>query len=403
MVDQIKNFIIGIFVLAAIGIITFVILFLNPKTGDEQKILRVRFADIDKVTVGTRVTFAGNPVGEVVEIRELPDAVDHRISHDGLVYAYELVLRVDSAINVFNSDEITLRTSGLLGEKSVAITPKTPAENVEIRIVNDEIIYAVEVSSVEDTLKGIKTLTAKIDDTLEGFLNIIEEVQERKIIEKLSVIAQNFKDISTELNQPEKINRMMSNFDELSVNSLALTKNANASWPKIEATINNFNATSKSANDLIDRVTLGEGSIGRLLVKDEFYVQTNALLSKAQTLMNDISHYGLLFHLDKGWQRLRARRMNLLYSLSTPQEFKNYFNDEVDQISTSLSRVYMLLDKTNDCLPCSNVLFDCEYSKVFGELLRRVNDIEESLRMYNEQRMEAKALETELCDPCCCN
>src|SRR5947209_20418902 len=100
MAASIKNILIGIFVLTAIGIIVFMVLFLHPSVGDNAKTLRVRFTDIDKVNVGTRVTFAGRPVGEVVSIQELPDARTNRISKNGDIYVYELVLKVDSAVDV---------------------------------------------------------------------------------------------------------------------------------------------------------------------------------------------------------------------------------------------------------------------------------------------------------------
>ena len=71
MADQLKNFMIGLFVAVAAIIIIFILMFLHPKIGDEGKILNVRFTDIDKVTPGTRVTYAGKPVGEVVTIDEV--------------------------------------------------------------------------------------------------------------------------------------------------------------------------------------------------------------------------------------------------------------------------------------------------------------------------------------------
>jgi phospholipid/cholesterol/gamma-HCH transport system substrate-binding protein len=63
MPDQAKNILIGIFVIVACAIIVFVLMFLHPSVGDESRLLRVRFANIDKITLGTRVNFAGKPVG----------------------------------------------------------------------------------------------------------------------------------------------------------------------------------------------------------------------------------------------------------------------------------------------------------------------------------------------------
>jgi phospholipid/cholesterol/gamma-HCH transport system substrate-binding protein len=114
--------------------------------------------------------------------------------------------------------------------------------------------------------------------------------------------------------------------------------------------------------------------------------------------MNDINHYGLLFQTDKRWQRVRARRANLLYTLQTPQEFKNYFNDEMDQITTSLSRVNVVLEETGE-LECFNEMVDNgQFKKALAELIRRVKMMEESIQMYNTQYSELETFKTEICE-----
>ena len=127
MGDQAKNILIGLFVLAAFVIVTFMLLFLNPTVGDDSKTFRIRFADIDKVNVGTRVTYGGRPVGEVTEINIVQDPSDPRRTEKGYIYLYEVTIVVDSSVDIFNSDTVTLRTSGLLGERSVSITPCPPS------------------------------------------------------------------------------------------------------------------------------------------------------------------------------------------------------------------------------------------------------------------------------------
>jgi phospholipid/cholesterol/gamma-HCH transport system substrate-binding protein len=158
----------------------------------------------------------------------------------------------------------------------------------------------------------------------------------------------------------------------------------------------NMNAMSHNGRGIIDYVMQGEGSVGKILMTDQLYLKINALLSKGETIMNDINHYGLLYNRDKGWQRLRSRRLNLLTTLSTPQEFRNYFNDELDQINTSLNRVYSIVEQTNCSPPGCELIENCEFQKVYAELLRRIADTEEALKMYNQQVMDADVRKTEL-------
>jgi phospholipid/cholesterol/gamma-HCH transport system substrate-binding protein len=342
MSDRIKNLLIGLFVATATGVVIFMLLFLHPYIGDEGQTLHVLFTDIDKVNVGTRVLFAGKPVGEVVAIHEVEDAVTHRNAVDGDVYPYELILKIDSSVKVYNSDKILLRTAGLLGERSVFIDPEPLKPGQILHLIGkDEIIYSAQVGTVEDAFQEIKEVSTRLSALLDKANEGLDILKANEAWESLAGILQNGLEIT------EKINR-------------------------------------------------GEGTFGRILTNDELYLRMTSLFSKGETIFDDVNHYGILFHLDKGWQRLRARRMNLLERLSTPQEFRNYFNDEINQIQTSLARVSMVVDKSTSFPANCCMLENREFTKVFSELMRRVTALEEELRMYNIQLNECEVYKTEL-------
>lgn len=370
MIDQTKNIMIGLFVIAACAIITFIILFLHPSVGDEGRILRVRFSNVDKLNIGTRVTFAGRPVGEVVDLTEIPAAVSERKDQNGIVYTYELKLAVDSNVNVFNTDKVYARTSGLLGEKSVEISPGPLLPGHELVNLKNEIIYSEESGSVEDSFKDLSKVASKIDAALDALTYILSEIKTSETILRIN-------------NTLDSTNLLISRF--------------NSKWDTIDSTLNNIQCVTANCQTFSSCLLKGEGTFGKLCHSDDLYLRTTSVISKAETLMDDINHYGPLFHLDKGWQRLRARRMNLLCTLRTPQEFRNYFNDEINQISTSLSRVSMILDRTCCCPSAVCLLQDDEFSKVYAELLRRVEGLEEALKMYNQQLVDCEVKQTELC------
>lgn len=386
MADQLKNIMIGMFVFAAVAIIIFALMFLHPSVGDEKRVLRVLFANIDKISVGTRVTFAGKPVGEVAAINELKEAVHERKPRDGIIYVYELILHVDSHVNVFNTDEISSRTSGLLGEKSVAIIPQPPHPGEALRIVNDEILFAVEVGSVEEAIKGFKDLSGKFSTALDSINILFTQIQDEQVIRKVGLALQNINDITTALNQPEKLSQIVENVHTLSQEALKTWDVVDKTMAELAVSSRNIHLFTNDGKEIIAQVKQGKGTIGKLLMSDQLYLKLNSLLSKGETVMNDINHYGLLFNMDKGWQRLRSRRLNLLYTLSTPQQFRNFFNDEIDQINTSLTRVYSVIEQTQ-CDP-SDLFDNMEFQKVYSELLRRVTETEEALKMYNQQLVD---------------
>lgn len=367
MTDQFKNLMIGLFVTVAATIVIFMLMFLHPRIGDEGKILHVRFTDIDKVTPGTRVTYAGKPVGEVVDITEFEEGRRGPADEDGHVYLYDLKLRVDSNTQVYNTDSVVLRTSGLLGEKNIEITPIAPKPGQPLKLIDDRPIYGEETGSVEETFKIIKTVATKVDTALDHINEMLDEAQKQKLIDKITKTVENMESITASLNQPED-------------------------WKHI----------LDDAKTIFDNAAQGKGTLGKLLSNDELYLRFNSIMSKLETTLDDINHYGLMFSSDKGWQRLRARRLNLMQQLRTPQEFRNYFNDEIDQISTSLSRVYMVLDSVNEDPYCHDLLDNKEYDKVFAELMRRVSMLKEEMQMYNTQVVESRVHETELgCPPLC--
>lgn len=402
MADQIKNLMIGLFVTAAAFIVIFILMFLHPRIGDEGKIIHVRFSDIDKVTIGTRVTYAGKPVGEVVGIDEVKEGRAAKTDSGGHLYIYDLTLRLDSGIKVYNTDEIALRTSGLLGEKNVDITPIAPKEGQELLEIDGQPIYAQQTGTVEETFKEFKEVADKLELALDGATDILNRVRDNNLVEKITHTVENIESITGSLDRPE-------DWKEIVTNVRNFSQSINRSWVSVDKFLKDVDeaalsitATMNQGKGIFETVSRGEGTLGKFFVSEDVYLRTSSIMSKVETILDDINHYGLLFHSDKSWQRLRARRLNLLQQLSTPQEFRNYFNDEIDQISTSLSRVYMVMNELeND--PCScDVMRDREFTKVFAELMRRVTMLEEEVRLYNTQIVETQVHTTELNPPGCC-
>lgn len=353
---------------------------------------------------GTRVTFAGKPVGEVVSIRELPDARTSRQAQNGEVYVYELVLKVDSGVDVFNTDVISLRTSGLLGERNIEIDPQPLKPGEKLKKVEDEVLYAAITTSVEDTMKQIGQLSQKFSVVLDDFHNLMTDIQSSKVVDKVTKTVENVLDITEALNQPEKwrqtldnvltfterVNHSWNNVDATLQNFYSLSDRAHQSWTTVDRTLNEFHTTAQNAeiftqkaNQIIDYTRQGKGTLGQLFIGDDLYLRMKSIFHKAEVVMDDMNHYGLLYHLDKRWQRLQGRRLRLLEKLSSPNEFAKYFNQEMDQISSSLSRVSLVLNES-ECYPQS-LIYNPQFTQRFAELLRRIENMEETLKIYNEQ------------------
>lgn len=389
MPNQAKSVMIGIFVVAACALIIFILMFLHPTVGDNAKTLRVRFGDVDKVNIGTRVTYAGRPVGEVVEIKEVENARHEHINHKGEVYVYELTLKVDSSVDVFNIDEIAVRTSGLLGEKNIAIIPTPIKPGDKVYKIENQIIYGVPTGSVEDAFKEFGNLARKFDKALDNIIDVFDEIKKDRIVENIGATMKNFKEITGAINKPDEWESTLANVHHFS-------ERLNTSMDSVDKTLDEFHTGSISfrdmtgkGNDIIAGVGRGEGSLGHILVGDDLYLRLTSILSKGETAMDDVNQYGVLFHTNKRWQRRQAQRMNLMAQLSTPQAFSRYFNEELNQINSSLNRVSLVLSENDyECYP-QYLMQNPEFINKFADLLKKFDKMEEDIKMYNQQLVNA--------------
>ncbi len=396
MSDKLKNILIGFFTIMAISTTIMIILFLKPSIGDGKKTLNVRFSNIAGINIGTRVCFAGRPVGEVESIIEVPNARGEKKDELGRFYYYQLKLKVDSSIDIYNSDVIAIQTTGLMGEKSIGITPKAAKKNQELQLITDEIIFAQSIDSLENTVYQFTDLADKIEKTFTNANNWFEKNQNSlsNIISSLSRVIGS----ADNLNIVESTKASLDNFAESMNNvniSLTELKDADA-IAKFNYLLENLAMTSEFVNkegkDIfknIDAITTdlkdATGTIGKLINNDDLYLRVNSLMSKADVLMNDINHYGVLFQYDKHWQRLRMKRANQMQALNNPKKFKEYFETELDGINTSLARITTIIDRAKNDNEKEKIINSNNFKKDFANLLRDVDSLRNNLKLYNQE------------------
>ena len=427
MTESSKNAAIGIVVSLGVALVVWVLLFLHPQFGDEGTELHVRFTNIEKIATGSRITYSGTPVGRVLEIRPL--TLGERLQgtdHDPF-YTYMVTLGIDSHVVLYNCDEITLGTSGLMGERYIAINPKRPPPNAFLLLSGDT-VNAVDDTSMADTFADISNLAAKTEDTIDQLAGILKdnrqefrdtlqslhtlisqtsdanlalslktnseqlgraiaaaettfnEVHDAQIIAKLATSAEHLESITKSLNQPEKYSKII---DHIANTSSQL----DACIPKVTGAIDNIASASvafvslgQKTEGMIDAIGQKEGSLGKLVYNNDFYFKTIAIMNKLDTMMNDVNNYGVLFHLDKGWQRDRRQRIAELTNLKDPQEFKKYLNDEMVKVSSSLTRLGMAVEKAKDVEAEGTTE---EFTRTFSDLLCQLEDLKGTLKEYS--------------------
>jgi phospholipid/cholesterol/gamma-HCH transport system substrate-binding protein len=142
--------------------------------------------------------------------------------------------------------------------------------------------------------------------------------------------------------------------------------------------------TLANLNQITHDLCTGSGTLGRLLNGDDFYLRLNSLMSKSETLMNDINHYGLLFQYNKQWQKSRTKKANIANALESPKEFKEYFEREIDEISTSLGRISEVLDRADQGKEREEIMQNGAFQRDFAVLLRQVKALNDAIRLFNQ-------------------
>ena len=395
MNNSIKNFLIGLFLLGGLGIFAGLVMFLRPAVGDEKQVIYLRFSNINKINVGTRVLFAGKPVGVVTAVNEISHARETQPSDElGRLYFYQLTLKIDSKVHVYSTDQITMQTSGLLGERSIAITPRTPPIGTTPEMISDKNpVYADSVDPLENTFNRLSDIGEKLNDTVDLVKTWFEDNEGR-----LTVAVSSFGAAMTQIDTVTRAVNEHQLIPQLKEGTVALTASAqkidtalaqmtqDGVFENLGPAVTNFKSVSSSLDKVCQEMAAGEGTFGKLFKDQDFYLRMTAVMSKMDTLMNDVNHYGVLFHLNKSWQRTRVKRISELNALETPDSSKNYFQREIDQINTSMARLSMVFDKSQE--DESKVQDSGKFKENFAELMRQVAEMSNNLHLYNEKLNE---------------
>ena len=397
MGEQTKNMLVGFFILAACALTVSLVLFLKPSVGDEKKTYYVRFSNINQLNIGTQVLFAGKPVGQVVAIQEIYDARKEPSDRLGRVYFYQLEIKVDSKVNIYTTDQIAIQTSGLLGEKSIAIIPKKPAKGVTPQLITTQPIYADSIDPIESAFIDLSDVAGEVKETF-SYVNHWLHQHGDLIADAIGSFKCSMDEITTAvhtINSTQLIEEAktgMHNFSQTmdKMNSALSEMQKGEVFTHVSTIMKNFSCASASIVTITDDLAGGKGTLGKLIKNDDMYLRFTSLLSKADTLMNDVNHYGILFHLNKSWQRQRLQKVTLLDSLNTPASFKDYFEKEVGDVNMAMSRLSMLIEKAQNSTEKDRILSDRRFTKDFAELLREVDELSDNLKLYNQQLIEAQ-------------
>jgi phospholipid/cholesterol/gamma-HCH transport system substrate-binding protein len=395
MADQTKNMLIGVFVIVACSLAVALVMFLRPATGNGKQTLYVRFADINNINMHTRVLFAGKPIGEVTAIEPIYDVRSQPTDLQGSVYVYQLTLKIDSSVKVYDTDEIGVQTSGLLGEKSIGIIPKAPPKGKIPKLIGCEPMYAESVDLIQNAFNEISEVAHDVQDTFRRMTHWIDDHGEMlactidhfgQVMTQLNVAISDFNRLEL-LQDIQHITRTTSHLVD-QIDSALCTMQQKRVFQNIATSVYHIKNATSSLDSTLAQIARGSGTLGKLIHSDCLYLQVSSVLSKIGMLMNDINHYGMLFHLNKQWQRQHLQRVHLLDALHSSKNFKDYCEEELDQMQLSLSRLSMLIDKAANTPAQSTIMQSSNFQQSLSELQHQSESLSENLKLFSQQVMD---------------
>ncbi|MDP4199863.1 MAG: MlaD family protein [Bacteroidota bacterium] len=251
---------IGIFVLAGFIILIVSIFYLGSKEKLFSSTTQVksRFSTVSNLKRGAEVDMAGINIGSVQEIR-LP-----RNARDSVTVTMKVL--TDAMKLIHTDSKAMITTAGLIGDRLIVIT------------MGSDSTLAVEPGS---TIMGQSPQDfSKLYDTLSAVIDQLDSVgiQATRLVKKIT--------------EGHGTLAKLVNDDALYVNANRMAANASETFAHARDAVDRMETSvdhlTNGVNDVVQRVNRGEGSLGKLLTKDDVYENARRASENLMTSSYDL-------------------------------------------------------------------------------------------------------------------
>jgi phospholipid/cholesterol/gamma-HCH transport system substrate-binding protein len=256
---------VGLFLMFGIAVICTLIIFFGA-VGDMFKpsyTLTLTFPDASGLLKGSEVYLSGAEVGKVTtDPAPIPDSQQVKVK-----------IKIDENVHIRKDAQFTIGSSGLLGDRYVAVTPQTypegtPEDKKSAYVVNGDELEGASTPSIESLTAAAQPLILKA--------NAIADTTQPLVI-KANQIAGQLDDMITKLNK-----------DVLS----------GTSTQDLKDTIADLRSAVKNANKLLIQANSSQGTLGLLINDRESADRLKMTLKNLQDLSSNLKEHGVLFYSD---------------------------------------------------------------------------------------------------------
>lgn len=380
---QLRTMIIGAFTVFGIAILVWSIFFFTPSVGDNKNKMTINFSNIEGIDVGTRVTYAGKPIGEVTSIEYIPREDNTSVDTFGNPFSYAVQVKMDSKVHVLNTDLIVIRTSGLLGEKSIAIIPQEPQPGQKVQSVIGGTVYANSEDPLSSTLKTVQEASSEITKTMSNVSQILEENQEL-IHQAIQSLDDTLRGVSGMVQYAQKVD-MIGNANQAIKNISKASANINQMLGQVKQmqTLEKLDTFIDNLAYITNNIANGEGTLGQLINNPELYLKTLSVIERVNQLASDLNNYGLLFHRNRLWKIAQKERLDQMESLNSPTAFSQAFESDMQAMEQTLEQVTQYIDQAKQ--GHQDVLKSKAFKSSYLDLMKQVYRLQNLVQLYNQK------------------
>ena len=278
----------AIFILSGFGL--FFIGFNYLKSNDvfvRDNIFYVVYDDAEGLLVGTPVTIQGLQVGTIDEVSLLP-------GNKSIVVRF----RVEEKYEFSKNSVARIYEAGLLGGKSLAVKPKfDDAENAQSGDTLQGVIAPGLTDLVNEKLtplqEKIESMITHADSVLIAFNFVLDanaQFQLKSSIENLNASISNFRSISEtidrSLSENGTLHQTFDNLAELSEDLSVVSSSLKEA--NLDATFEDLGSAVSNLSQILNRLEEGEGSLGKLITKEDLHQSLEQTNEQIQLLLEDM-------------------------------------------------------------------------------------------------------------------
>jgi phospholipid/cholesterol/gamma-HCH transport system substrate-binding protein len=248
---------VGVTILAGIVCLAVLVLFISRShLGLGGYRVHFMFRFVDSLKEDAPVLFGGGVRMGLVE----------KIEQQGSLV--KVTCRILGGHQVARDAEVTIRTTGILGEKYVQVDSGDPTKGV---LAADETLDGEDPGSLDRTLQRLE----KLSDYLVPLL------QDKNITNHLANILEHADQFTSDLSDmtassKQDVKEAVANFHELSVRLKELTDDKNRK--AVEASLQNLQQTLEKLNRVLSQVESKKGTLGAVVYDDEMAENLRQLL-----------------------------------------------------------------------------------------------------------------------------